>query len=131
MFDRLELLSEHGCFGGVQRFYKHFSGEIGLPMRFAVFLPRQALAGEPVPLLTFLAGLTCTEETFTMKAGAQRAAAAHGLALLMPDTSPRGAGIVGEDHNWDFGVGAGFYLDATHAPWAGHWRMESYLLREL
>ena len=69
MLDRLELLSEHGCFGGVQRFYKHFSGEIGLPMRFAVFLPRQALAGEPVPLLTFLAGLTCTEETFTMKAG--------------------------------------------------------------
>jgi S-formylglutathione hydrolase len=133
--ERLELVSEHGCFGGVQRFYRHASREIGLPMRFALFLPPQALAGARggarVPLLTFLAGLTCTEETFTMKAGAQRLAAELGLALLMPDTSPRGAGIVGEDHNWDFGVGAGFYLDATHAPWAGHWRMESYLLQEL
>ncbi|PXW93430.1 S-formylglutathione hydrolase [Sphaerotilus hippei] len=130
-FDRLELLSEHGCFGGVQRFYRHASHEIGLPMRFSVFLPAQALAGQAVPLLTFLAGLTCTEETFTMKAGAQRVAAELGLALLMPDTSPRGAGVVGEDQHWDFGVGAGFYLDATHAPWSGHWRMESYLLEEL
>lgn len=129
--DRLELLSEHGSFGGVQRFYKHLSAEIGLPMRFALFLPPQALAGQPVPLLTFLAGLTCTEETFTMKAGAQRLAAELGLALLMPDTSPRGAGVDSEDHHWDFGVGAGFYLDATQAPWSGHWRMESYLLDEL
>lgn len=129
--DRLELLSEHGSFGGVQRFYKHLSAEIGLPMRFALFLPPQALAGQTVPLLTFLAGLTCTEETFTMKAGAQRLAAELGLALLMPDTSPRGAGVAGEDHHWDFGVGAGFYLDATQAPWSGHWRMESYLLDEL
>jgi S-formylglutathione hydrolase len=130
-FDGLELVSEHGCFGGVQRFYRHASREIGLPMRFALFLPTQALAGEAVPLLTFLAGLTCTEETFAMKAGAQRSAAAHGLALLMPDTSPRGAGVAGEAAHWDFGVGAGFYLDATQPPWAGHWRMESYLLREL
>lgn len=130
-FDRLELLSEHGSFRGVQRFYKHASREIGLPMRFALYLPPQALAGKAVPLLTFLAGLTCTEETFTMKAGAQRVAAELGLALLMPDTSPRGAGVDSEDHHWDFGVGAGFYLDATHAPWAGHWRMESYLLQEL
>ncbi|WP_310460838.1 S-formylglutathione hydrolase [Sphaerotilus sp.] len=129
--DGLELVSEHGCFGGVQRFYRHASREIGLPMRFALFLPKQALAGEAVPLLIFLAGLTCTEETFTMKAGAQRAAAAHGLALLMPDTSPRGAGVIGEADHWDFGVGAGFYLDATQPPWAGHWRMESHLLREL
>jgi S-formylglutathione hydrolase len=129
--DRLELVSEHGCFGGVQRFYKHLSNEIGLPMRFALFLPPQALAGHTVPLLTFLAGLTCTEETFTMKAGAQRVAAELGLALLMPDTSPRGAGVDSEDHHWDFGVGAGFYLDATQAPWSGHWRMESYLLDEL
>jgi S-formylglutathione hydrolase len=129
--DGLELVSEHGCFGGVQRFYRHVSREIGLPMRFALFLPQQALAGEAVPLLTFLAGLTCTEETFAMKAGAQRSAAAHGLALLMPDTSPRGAGLIGEAEHWDFGVGAGFYLDATQPPWAGHWRMESYLLREL
>jgi S-formylglutathione hydrolase len=131
MIDGLELVSEHGCFGGVQRFYRHVSREIGLPMRFALFLPKQALAGEATPLLTFLAGLTCTEETFAMKAGAQRSAAAHGLALLMPDTSPRGAGVIGEADHWDFGVGAGFYLDATQPPWAGHWRMESYLLREL
>ncbi|MEY2874340.1 MAG: hypothetical protein RLZZ373_1711 [Pseudomonadota bacterium] len=131
MIDGLELVGEHGCFGGVQRFYRHVSREIGLPMRFALFLPKQALAGEALPLLTFLAGLTCTEETFAMKAGAQRAAAAHGLALLMPDTSPRGAGLIGEAEHWDFGVGAGFYLDATQPPWAGHWRMESYLLREL
>ncbi|WP_294001696.1 S-formylglutathione hydrolase [Sphaerotilus sp.] len=131
MIDGLELVSEHGCFGGVQRFYRHVSREIGLPMRFALFLPKQALAGEAVPLLTFLAGLTCTEETFAMKAGAQRSAAAHGLALLMPDTSPRGTGVLGEAEHWDFGVGAGFYLDATQPPWAGHWRMESYLLREL
>ncbi len=129
--DTLELISEHACFGGVQRFYKHASREIGLPMRFALFLPPQARAGARVPLLTYLAGLTCTEETATMKAGAQRLAAELGLALLMPDTSPRGAGVAGEADAWDFGVGAGFYLDATQAPWAGHWRMESYLLREL
>ena len=130
-FDRLELLSEHGSFRGVQRFYKHASREIGLPMRFALYLPPQALAGKAVPLLSFLAGLTCTEETFTMKAGAQRVAAELGLALLMPDTSPRNTGVDSEDHHWDFGAGAGFYLDATQAPWSGHWCMESYLLKEL
>lgn len=129
--DRLELISEHAAFGGVQRFYKHASREIGLPMRFGLFLPPQALTGQAVPVLTYLAGLTCNEETFAVKAGAQRLAAELGLALLSPDTSPRGAGVVGEDQHWDFGVGAGFYLDAQHAPWAGHWRMESYLLDEL
>jgi S-formylglutathione hydrolase len=143
--DAVELLSEHASFGGVQRFYRHASREIGLPMRFALYLPPNALASAPhsasgaapsaaatpVPLLVFLAGLTCTEETFTMKAGAQRLAAELGLALLMPDTSPRGTGVPGEADAWDFGVGAGFYLDATQAPWAAHWRMESYLLREL
>lgn len=122
----MELLSEHGCFGGVQRFLRHDSAEIGLPMRFALYLPPQ-----PKALLVFLAGLTCTEETFTMKAGAQRLAAELGLALLMPDTSPRGANLPGESDAWDFGVGAGFYLDATREPWAKHWRMESYLLKEL
>ena len=126
-----ELLSEHACFGGVQRFHRHASVEIGLPMRFALYLPPQALRGRKVPLLVCLAGLTCSEETFTMKAGAQRAAAALGLALLMPDTSPRGANVPGESDSWDFGVGAGFYLDATQAPWATHWRMESWLLAEL
>ncbi|MDO8376915.1 MAG: S-formylglutathione hydrolase [Aquabacterium sp.] len=126
-----ELISEHASFGGVQRFLRHASAEIGLAMRFGLYLPPQALTGTPVPLLVYLAGLTCTEETFTMKAGAQRLAAELGLALLMPDTSPRGAGLAGEADSWDFGVGAGFYLDATQAPWATHWRMESYLLNEL
>lgn len=127
---RLELLSEHACFGGMQRFYRHASTQIGLPMRFSVYLPPQASQG-PVPALMFLAGLTCTEETFMVKAGAQRLAAELGLALVAPDTSPRGAGVAGEADHWDFGVGAGFYLDATQAPWATHYRMESYLTAEL
>lgn len=130
-FDRLELIAAHASFGGEQRFYHHASREIGLPMRFGLSLPPQALAGQSVPLLTYLAGLTCTEETFAIKAGAQRVAAELGLALLTPDTSPRGAGVNGEADHWDFGVGAGFYLDATQAPWSGHWCMESYLLHEL
>lgn len=125
-----ELLSEHACFGGVQRFYRHDSKEIGLPMRYSVFLPPQAAQG-PVPAVMYLAGLTCTEETFMVKAGAQRVAAELGLALIAPDTSPRGAGVPGEADSWDFGVAAGFYLDATEAPWATHYRMESYLTREL
>jgi S-formylglutathione hydrolase len=126
-----ELSSEHACFGGVQRFHRHASAVIGLPMKFGLYLPPQAMAGETVPLLVYLAGLTCTEETFAIKAGAQRLAAELGLALLTPDTSPRGAGVPGEADAWDFGVGAGFYLDATQAPWSTHWRMESWLLEEL
>lgn len=131
----LELLSAHACFGGEQRFYRHASRTVGLPMRFAVYLPPRALdsahVGERVPALLYLAGLTCTEETFPTKAGAQRLAAELGMALITPDTSPRGAGVAGEADAWDFGVGAGFYLDATQAPWSTHWRMESYLLQEL
>ncbi|MCJ0762732.1 S-formylglutathione hydrolase [Variovorax terrae] len=130
MTDALKTLSEHRCFGGVQRFHEHTSREIGLPMRFSVFLPPQAGQG-PVPALLYLAGLTCTEETFMAKAGAQRLAAEFGLALIAPDTSPRGAGVPGEAESWDFGVGAGFYLDATQEPWAAHWRMESWLMHEL
>ena len=126
-----ELLSAHACFGGEQRFYRHQASAIGLPMQFSVFLPPHALAGAKVPALLYLAGLTCTEETFMVKAGAQRLAAELGLALISPDTSPRGANVPGEADAWDFGVGAGFYLDATQAPWASHWRMESYLLNEL
>ena len=99
-------------------------------MRFALFVPPHK-GGAKLPMLMFLAGLTCTEETFTIKAGAQRLAAELGIALLMPDTSPRGAGTPGEADSWDFGVGAGFYLDATREPWAKHWRMESYLMHEL
>ena len=128
----LELLSEHACFGGVQRFYRHASSAIGLPMRFGVFLPPQALAPESrVPVLFYLAGLTCTEETFAIKAGAQQHAARLGLALVMPDTSPRGTDFPGQDTDWDFGIGAGFYLDATQAPWSATWRMESYVCEEL
>jgi S-formylglutathione hydrolase len=125
-----QLLSEHACFGGVQRFYEHESREIGLPMRFSVFLPPQATQG-PVPAVMYLAGLTCNEETFMVKAGAQRVAAELGLALIAPDTSPRGANVAGEADSWDFGVGAGFYLDASQAPWSRHYRMESYLTAEL
>ena len=130
----LLLLSEHGCFGGVQRFYQHDSAEIGLPMRFSVFLPPQeriAEAGGKVAALVYLAGLTCNEETFMAKAGAQRLAAELGLALIAPDTSPRGATVAGETDSWDFGVGAGFYLDATESPWASRYRMESYITAEL
>ncbi|MDC8772446.1 S-formylglutathione hydrolase [Roseateles albus] len=126
MLEGLELLAEHGCFGGQQRFYRHASAQIGLPMRFGLFVPPQ-----PRALLVYLAGLTCSEETFAIKAGAQRLAAELGLALLTPDTSPRGAGVMGEADSWDFGVAAGFYLDASAQPWAQHWRMESYLLHEL
>jgi len=133
----LELLSSHACHGGEQRFYRHESQTIGLPMRFSVYLPPQALqasqanANAKVPALFYLAGLTCTEETFAIKAGAQRFAAQHGVALVAPDTSPRGAGIPGESAAWDFGVGAGFYVDATQEPWARHYRMYSYVRDEL
>ncbi|MEG2632732.1 MAG: alpha/beta hydrolase-fold protein, partial [Comamonas sp.] len=131
MSDALELLSAHAAFGGAQRFYRHASNETGLPMKFSVYLPPKAVAGEKVPALVYLAGLTCTEETFMTKAGAQRLAAELGLALIAPDTSPRGANLPGEAESWDFGVGAGFYLDATTRPWGLHWRMESYLIEEL
>jgi S-formylglutathione hydrolase len=129
-----ELLSEHACFGGVQRFYQHAAKTIGLPMRYSVFLPPQDMieeAGGKVPALVYLAGLTCNEETFMTKAGAQRLAATLGLALIAPDTSPRGAGVPGESDSWDMGVGAGFYLDAVQAPWSRNYRMESYLTKEL
>jgi len=126
----LEILSEHRCFDGVQRFYRHDSAAIGLPMRFGVFEPPQARQGK-VPVLFCLAGLTCTEETFMTKAGAQRFAAQHGLMLVAPDTSPRGANVAGEDADYDLGTGAGFYLDASQDPWRKHYRMESYVVQEL
>ncbi len=126
----MELLSEHACFGGQQRFYKHDSQVIGLPMKFSVFLPPHAALG-PVPALIYLAGLTCNEETFMTKAGGQRMAAELGLALIAPDTSPRGANVPSEADSWDFGAGAGFYLDAAQTPWAKNWRMESYITQEL
>jgi S-formylglutathione hydrolase len=126
----METLSEHGCFGGTQGFYRHDSQLIGRPMKFGVYVPPQAQDG-PVPVLYYLAGLTCTEETFAIKAGAQRVAAELGLMLVTPDTSPRDTGIDGADANWDFGHGAGFYLDATQVPWSGPFRMESWVTQEL
>ena len=127
-----ELISEHACFGGLQRFYRHDSTAIGLPMRFSVFLPHAA-SGERLPAMFYLAGLTCNEETFMTKAGAQRHAAREGMILVAPDTSPRDTDVPGATANWDFGVGAGFYVDATTEPWREHYRMYSYLLelREL
>src|SRR5258708_2431520 len=126
----LELVEEHRCCGGVQRTYKHDSESIGLPMRFSVFVPPRASEGK-VPALFYLAGLTCTEETFPIKAGVQRYAAEHGIALIAPDTSPRGAGVPNESAAWDFGVGAGFYVDATQEPWARNYRMYSYVPQDL
>jgi S-formylglutathione hydrolase len=126
----LEVLAEHACFGGVQGFYRHESRECAAPMRFSVFRPQQAGSAR-VPVLYYLAGLTCTEETFMIKAGAQRVAAELGLMLVAPDTSPRSPRIPGDDESWDFGLGAGFYVDATEAPWSAHYRMYSYVTREL
>ncbi len=111
-------------------FYSHASESTGAEMRFGVFTPPQAATGKR-PALYYLAGLTCTEETFAIKGGAQRYAAEHGLILVAPDTSPRGLGLPGETESWDFGEGAGFYLDATNPPWAGHYRMARYVTQEL
>jgi S-formylglutathione hydrolase len=126
----IETRSEQLCFGGVQGFYSHASTATGTEMRFAVFVPPQAKTA-PVPALYYLAGLTCTEETFVIKAGAQRLAAELGLMLVTCDTSPRGLNLPGEAESWDFGVGAGFYLDATVAPWSAHYRMGQYVAAEL
>jgi S-formylglutathione hydrolase len=127
----LRLNSEHACFGGSQRFYAHDSRECATEMRFAVYVPPQGLGGGRVPVLYYLAGLTCTEETFPIKAGAQRLAAELGLMLVAPDTSPRQVRFPGDDASWDFGLGAGFYVDATQTPWSGHYRMYSYVTGEL
>ncbi|MFO0693832.1 MAG: S-formylglutathione hydrolase [Polyangiales bacterium] len=127
----LVLRSEHRAFEGVQRFYEHESEACAGTMRFAVYLPPSALAGEAVPALYYLAGLTCTEETFAIKAGAQQHAAEAGLAIVTCDTSPRAARFPGDDEDWDFGQGAGFYLDATAEPWSGAYRMETYVTHEL
>ena len=131
----IQLVSEHGCFGGVQRFYKHASRETRGTMKFSVYLPPQAGSsrGKPqkMPVLYYLSGLTCTEETFPIKAHAQQAAAQLGIMLVAPDTSPREPRIPGDADNWDFGQGAGFYVDATQAPWSTNYRMYSYVTAEL
>ncbi|HSZ52049.1 MAG TPA: alpha/beta hydrolase-fold protein, partial [Caulobacteraceae bacterium] len=123
----LETLSSHACHGGVQSFHRHASAVTGTPMRFGVFTPP---GSGPFPVLWCLAGLTCTEETFAIKAGAQRLAAELGLMLVTPDTSPRGEGVA-DDPEYDMGQAAGFYLDATQAPWAAHFKTRSWLEREL
>jgi len=130
MADRsgLQTKSEQACFGGTMGFYSHPSAATGTTMRFGLYRPSQAA---PSPALYWLAGLTCTEETFAMKAGALRYAAEYGLTLVMPDTSPRGLDLPGEADSWDFGLAAGFYLDATQVPWAGHYRMAQYVTHEL
>jgi len=125
-----EVISQHPCFGGVVGFYRHDSSGTGSSMRFSVFAPPRARSG-PVPVLYYLAGLTCTEETFMIKAGAHRIAAELGLMLVAPDTSPRGLQLSGDSDSWDFGVGAGFYVDATQEPWARHYRMYTYVTQEL
>ena len=122
--------SEHACFGGRLGFYSHASKQTGTEMRIGVFVPPQAKTGR-VPALYYLAGLTCTEETFLIKAGAQRLAAELGLMLVACDTSPRGLNLPGDAESWDFGVGAGFYLDATQSPWSANYRMGSYVNEEL
>ncbi len=126
----LQLLAEHSCFGGTQSFFQHPSVEIRGPMRFSAYLPPQAKTRR-VPVLYFLSGLTCTEETFPIKSHAQAIAAELGLALISPDTSPREPRLPGDADSWDFGQSAGFYVDATQAPWADHYRMYSYVTREL
>src|SRR3954462_200202 len=125
-----ETISKHRCFGGTVGFYKHQASATACTMKFSVFVPPQAERGK-VPVLYYRAGLTCTEETFMVKAGAQRVAAELGLMLVAPDTSPRKVRMPGDDASWDFGLGAGFYVDATQAPWAQHYRMYSYVTREL
>ncbi|MCU0541644.1 MAG: S-formylglutathione hydrolase [Oscillatoriaceae cyanobacterium Prado104] len=130
MSDSLKLEKQHKSFGGKLGFYSHQSSTCNSEMKFAVYQPPQA-EFQPVPILYFLSGLTCTEENFMAKAGAQQFAAKHGLMLVAPDTSPRNTGIPGEDDDWDLGSGAGFYINATAAPWNSHYQMYSYVVEEL
>jgi S-formylglutathione hydrolase len=127
----LELVRRHRCFGGTQAVWRHASRATGTPMEFSVFLPFGEDDAGRRPVLFWLSGLTCSWANFTEKAGAQCQAAAHGLILVVPDTSPRGTDLPGEHDAYDFGSGAGFWLDATQAPWAGHYRMETYVTDEL
>ncbi|MDR3387198.1 MAG: S-formylglutathione hydrolase [Rudaea sp.] len=126
----LEVISEQRSFGGTQGFYRHASQACAGPMRFGVYVPPRA-RHEPAPVLYYLAGLTCTEETFAIKAGAQRVAAELGLMLVTADTSPRNTGIAGEADDWEFGAGAGFYLDASQTPWSQFFNMHTHVVEEL
>jgi S-formylglutathione hydrolase len=130
--DALTLITGHKSFGGRLERYRHRSETLGCYMAFAIYLPPKALRGEPVPALYWLSGLSCTDENFSQKAGAQRMAAELGIALVVPDTSPRGKEVPGDpEEAWDFGHGAGFYLNATQEPWARNYRMHDYVVHEL
>lgn len=129
MSSSIELLEEHRMFGGWQQRYRHTSGSLNCSMTFSIYLPPPR-DDNPPPVLYWLSGLTCNDENFTMKAGAQRIAAELGLVLVMPDTSPRGDDVP-NDENYDLGQGAGFYLNATRAPWNAHFRMYDYVIDEL
>lgn len=126
----IELIEEHQCFEGVQAVYSHQSAVSNCTMRFAIFLPPQAQK-KRVPVVYWLSGLTCNEQNFITKAGAQRIAAQLGLAIVVPDTSPRGINLPGDSVQYDFGVGAGFYLDATQSPWSEYYQMSTYVSEEL
>ena len=127
----MERVERHACFGGWQEVWQHRSDVLGCDMRFAVYLPPQAEGEhEALPVLYWLSGLTCNEQNFITKAGAQRYAAEHGIVIVAPDTSPRGDHVANDD-SYDLGQGAGFYLNATQAPWAAHFRMEDYVVEEL
>ncbi len=126
----MQRLEQHASFGGRQEVWQHDAASTGTPMKFGIYLPPAALAGEKCPVLYWLSGLTCTEQNFITKAGAQQWAAQHGLIVVAPDTSPRGAGVP-DDAAYDLGQGAGFYVNATQAPWAAHFRMEDYVAQEL
>lgn len=128
----MELISSQRCFGGQQNRYRHWSDSLDCEMTLAVYLPPQAQPGAALPVVYWLSGLTCTDENFTQKAGAQRVAAALGLVIVAPDTSPRGESVPGDpDNAWDFGLGAGFYVNASQAPWSKHYHMHDYVVTEL
>ena len=126
----MERIEQHASFGGRQEVWQHDSATLGCAMRFGVYLPPAALAGQPCPVLYWLSGLTCSEQNFITKAGAQQHAALHQLIVVAPDTSPRGEGVA-NDPAYDLGQGAGFYVNATQAPWAPHYRMQDYVAEEL
>lgn len=130
MSTSLKLSSEYKCFDGTVGFYRHQSQTCNGEMRFAIYQPPQARS-KSVPVLYYLSGLTCTEENFMIKAGAQRYAAEYGIIIVTPDTSPRNTGIEGEDQDYDYGSGASFYVDATAEPWRSHYQMYSYIVQEL
>ena len=126
----MQRVEQHASFGGSQEVWQHTSATLGCEMKFAVYLPPAALRGQACPVLYWLSGLTCTEQNFITKAGFQQHAAEHGLIVVAPDTSPRGEGVA-NDAGYDLGQGAGFYVNATQAPWAAHYRMQDYVSQEL